>query len=62
MQEAALFKLSSLQQQLSDSVPAALLEKAGRDYSELALRYQDSLHKQTSYAASSQAFEYLQVT
>lgn len=61
IQEAAMFKLSSLQHQLSESVPAAHLVQANRKYSELVLRYQESLQKQTSHAASSQALEHVQV-
>ena len=61
VQEAMLFKLSSLQQQLSGSVPAELLEKANHEYNELVLKYQESLQKQTSATATSHALEHLQV-
>lgn len=61
MQEASLFKLSSLQHQLSESVPKAVLEKANQEYSELVIKYQQCLQKQTAYAADAAAMERLQV-
>ena len=61
LQEASLFKLSSLQHQLSESVPRAVLEKANQEYSELVIKYQQCLQKQTAYAADTAAMERLQV-
>ena len=61
LQEASLFKLSSLQHQLNESVPRAMLEKANQEYSELVIKYQQCLQKQTAYAADTAAMERLQV-
>ena len=61
LQEVSLFKLSSLQHQLSESVPKAVLEKANQEYNELVIKYQQCLQKETAYAADSAAMERLQV-
>ena len=62
IQEASSFKLSSLQHQLSESVPRAVLEKANQEYGELVIKYQQCLQKQTAYAAETSAIERLQVS
>ena len=61
VQEASLFKLSSLQHQLSESVPRQTLEKANQEYNELVVKYQQCLQKQTSYTADTSTLERLQV-
>ena len=61
VQEAVSFKLSSLQHELSESVPRAELEKANMEYGELVLKYQQCLQKQTAYASETSTIERLQV-
>ena len=56
-----MFKLSSLQHQLSENVPRVVLEKANQEYSELVIKYQQCLQKQTAYASDTAAMERLQV-
>lgn len=60
-QEASLFQLSSLQSQLSESVPTSLLDKANREHNDLLVKYQDLLQKQTSYTSTTTTIKHLQV-
>lgn len=62
LQETALFKLSSLQQQLCDSVPVEEMDKANRQYNQLATKYQQLLSQQTSYTANAASVQRLQVS
>ena len=56
-QETAIFKLSSLQQQLIESVPQSELSKANAQYSELVTKYQHLLQQQSGYVASEGALQ-----
>ena len=58
----ALFKLSSLQQQLCESVSCVEMDKANKQYNELAVKYQQLLSQQTAYAANTASLEQLQVS
>ncbi len=60
-QEASVFQMSSLQSQLSESVPTALLDQANREYREMVVKYQRLLQLQTAYTASDANSERLQV-
>ena len=60
-QDACLFQVSSLQSQLSESVPSSLLDQANREHRELAVRHQDLLQKQTVYTSNTATVEGLQV-
>jgi len=55
------FKLSALQHQLSESVPASLLEKANSQYSELVCRHQDLLQGQSKHTSDTSITDHLQV-
>ena len=57
----ALFKLSSLQQQLAESVPCAEMDKANQQYNQLVIKYQQLLSQQTAYTATTASVEQLQV-
>ena len=61
MQETALYKLRSLQQELSESVPCSELEQANQQYHQLAGKYKQLLNQQNSYTASMATIEQLQV-
>ena len=61
MQETVLFKLSSLQQQLSESVSVADMDKANQQYNQLAIKYQQLLSQQTAYTATTANVDQLQV-
>ena len=62
LQEAAQFKLSGLQHQLSESIPSSLLERANREHDQLVAKYQQLLQRQTSHTADARALEQLQVS
>lgn len=61
VQETSLFKLSSLQQQLSDSVSCEEMDKANKQYSELAIKYQQLLSQQAIYTITEGSVEKLEV-
>ena len=61
MQEASLFKLKSLQQQLSESVSCAEMDRANEQLNQQAIKYQLLLSQQTMYTASTASVERLQV-
>ena len=56
-----LFKLSSLQHQLSESVAATELDKTSRQYTDLAVKYQAVLQKMAAQNVAEQQVERLQV-
>ena len=61
-QEAMQFKVASLQHQLSESVSATELDKASRQYTELATKHQAMLRKKTHQdVEEQQVVERLQV-
>ena len=62
LQEAAQFKLSGLQHQLSENIPSSLLERANREHDQLVAKYQQLLQRQTSHTADARALEQLQVS
>ena len=56
-----MFQVTSLQSQLSESVPTALLDQANKEHREMAVKYQRLLQLQTAYTASDANSERLQV-
>ena len=61
VQDAVQFKLSALQHQLSESVPASLLERANSQYSELVSRHQEVLQRQSKHTSATSTIDHLQV-
>ena len=56
-----LFKLSTLQHQLSESVAATELDKTSRQFTDLAVKYQAVLQKMAAQNVAEQQVERLQV-
>ena len=60
LQDASIFKLSSLQNQLLNAVPLSVLEQTNRQHSDLVLKYQDLLQRQEQRVLSERSQAHLQ--
>lgn len=60
LQEASIFKLSSLQNQLLSTVPLSVLELTNREHSDLVLKYQDLIQRQAQHDISVRSQAHLQ--
>ena len=61
-QEASSFKLASLQQQLSETVPSSLLDRLNQDYADLSERHQRTLRQVTARAKTEHTVHDLRVS
>ncbi len=57
----ATFKIESLQQAMSESVPSSSLEDANRQYAELTARYRHLLEKEQSHSANERRMEEMEL-
>jgi len=61
LQETALYKLRSLQQELGGCVPCCELDKVNAQCQQLAVKYEHLLNQQNAYTASTANVDQLKV-